>query len=52
MRDAIRQLYKDKGIKIFYSGMSACLVRTYPVDAITIASFEFINEWLESKNLQ
>eukprot|EP00347_Sterkiella_histriomuscorum_P001228 403372837 len=47
MRKVILNIYRQKGIRHFYVGMLANLIRTFPVDAIILASFDYINEWLE-----
>lgn len=46
MRDVIRDIYREKGWRYFFTGMGACLIRTFPVDAITLACFDYLNEWL------
>ena len=47
MIKVMQQMYKEKGIRYFYIGMLANLIRTFPVDAIILASFDYINEYLE-----
>lgn len=49
MRKVILDIYRQKGIKHFYVGMLANLIRTFPVDAIILASFDYLNEWIDKK---
>ncbi|CDW82871.1 UNKNOWN [Stylonychia lemnae] len=47
MSRIIKQIYTEKGIRHFYIGMGANLIRTFPVDAVILASFDYLNEWLD-----
>ncbi len=49
MRDVIRDIYRKRGFLYFYTGFLACIIRTFPVDAITISLFDYINERIDEK---
>lgn len=51
MRDVIKDIYRKRGFLFFYTGFLACILRTFPVDAITISLFDYINERIDDAQL-
>ncbi|CUS21951.1 LAQU0S04e04588g1_1 [Lachancea quebecensis] len=46
----VRQTYRTEGLRGFYSGFTANLVRTVPASAITLVSFEYFRKYLNKLN--
>ncbi|CAF0908936.1 unnamed protein product [Adineta ricciae] len=46
VRDAIRTIARDEGIRGFYRGLSATLIRAVPAAVLTLSSYEKMREYL------
>lgn len=42
IRDVIKTQYKEHGLKYFFRGLNPTLIRAFPVNAITLSSFDYI----------
>ena len=47
IRDILKDNYKAFGIKFFYAGFSACMVRAYVVNFPLMPLFELLNLYME-----
>jgi hypothetical protein len=43
--------YKIHGAKYFFRGLTPTLVRAFPVNAVTLASFDFLQRWIKHDNI-
>ncbi|UJR14062.1 hypothetical protein I4U23_001059 [Adineta vaga] len=46
VRDAIQTIARDEGIRGFYRGLSATLIRTVPAAVLTLSTYEKMREYL------
>lgn len=47
MMHCTTKIYKNEGGKVFWRGLSACLIRSFPMNAITFLVVHECYEWLE-----
>jgi hypothetical protein len=43
MKDIIREKYKKHGYAYFFKGLTPTVIRAFPVNAISLATFDLMN---------
>jgi hypothetical protein len=44
------QMYRAGGVKIFFRGLSSCLVRALPLNGVTLSVYELASKMLDRKH--
>ncbi|TNV77046.1 hypothetical protein FGO68_gene14896 [Halteria grandinella] len=47
----LRRGYAEQGIGYFFRGLSPTLIRAFPVNAVTLASFDMLQRWVKHDNV-
>ena len=45
----IKDIYRQHGMRFFFQGITACLMRIFIVDSLTLSIFDYLNDILEDK---
>lgn len=45
--DAVTKIYRQRGIKAFYKGLTPCLIRSFPTNAATFLAYEYTRSLLD-----